>query len=112
LSVRWSSGGDRLGYSSEEWVLLPVSISVIRVIDVAFEVLVWLIIIRCILSFVRHDPYQPVFKFIYDVTEPVMAPFRRLVPVVGGLDFSPLIAIMVVELVRRLVYAVLVNLIR
>ncbi len=76
----------------------------------AFEVLVWLIIIRCILSFIRHDPYHPLLRFIYDITEPVMAPFRRLVPVAAGLDFSPLIAIMVIELVRRLVHSVLINL--
>jgi len=83
---------------------------VVRVVDVAFEVLVWLIIARCILSFVRHDPYHPLLRFIYDVTEPVMAPFRRLVPIAGGLDFSPLLAIMVIELVRRLVHGVLINL--
>ena len=85
-------------------------VNVVRVVDVAFEVLVWLIIARCILSFVRHDPYHPLLRFIYDVTEPVMAPFRRLVPIAGGLDFSPLLAIMVIELVRRLVHGVLINL--
>jgi YggT family protein len=70
------------------------------IVDIAFEVMVWLIIARCILSFVRHNPYSPIIKFIYDVTEPVMAPFRRLLPMTSGIDFSPLIAVLALELVR------------
>jgi YggT family protein len=62
---------------------------IIQIVETAFTVLVWLIIGRCILSFIRHDPYHPIIKFIYEVTEPVMSPFRRLLPPAGGLDFSP-----------------------
>lgn len=77
--------------------------SIVRIVDMAFRVLVWLVIARCILSFIRHNPYHPLIKFVYDVTEPIMAPFRRLVPGMGGIDFSPVIVIMVIELVRKLV---------
>jgi YggT family protein len=59
---------------------------IIQIVETAFTVLVWLIIGRCILSFIRHDPYHPIIKFIYEVTEPVMSPFRRLLPPAGGLD--------------------------
>ncbi|NLU50067.1 MAG: YggT family protein [Syntrophomonadaceae bacterium] len=76
---------------------------VAQVVDVVFQVLIYLVIFRCILSFVRHDPYHPLLKFVYDVTEPVMAPFRRLLPGVGGVDFSPVVVILVIELVRKLV---------
>jgi YggT family protein len=61
------------------------------------QVMIWLIIVRCILSFVRHDPYQPIIRFIYDVTEPVMAPFRRWLPAAGGIDFSPIIAVLFIQ---------------
>jgi YggT family protein len=80
---------------------------IIRLVNIAFQVLVYLIIARCLLSFVRHNPYQPVIRFIYDVTEPVMAPFRRMIPSAGGLDFSPFIAILAVELVRYVVIQLL-----
>jgi YggT family protein len=73
----------------------------------AFNVLVWLIIARCILSFVRHNPYQPLIKFVYDVTEPIMAPFRRLIPAAGGLDFSPIIAVLAVTLIQKIVVELL-----
>ncbi|MDH7498422.1 MAG: YggT family protein [Syntrophomonadaceae bacterium] len=79
------------------------------VVNVAFEVLTWLVIARVILSWVRHDPRQTLIKFIYDVTEPIMAPFRRLVPSVGGIDFSPLLVILVIEMVRKLVVETLVT---
>lgn len=79
----------------------------IGVINIGFQVLVWLIIARCLLSFVRHNPYQPIIRFIYDVTEPIMGPFRRIIPPAGGLDFSPFIAVMAVELARRLIIQLL-----
>ncbi|MDD2621035.1 MAG: YggT family protein [Syntrophomonadaceae bacterium] len=83
------------------------SFQIIQLVNTAFNVLVWLIIGRCILSFIRHNPYQPVIKFIYDVTEPIMAPFRRIVPVAGGMDFSPIIAVLAVSLVQKLVIGIL-----
>lgn len=69
----------------------------------ALEVLKWLVVARCLLSFFRHDPYQPVIKFIYDVTEPLMAPFRRLVPAAGGIDFSPILVFFIIQIVQSLV---------
>lgn len=73
----------------------------------AFEVYNWLIIIRVFLSWIPHDPGKPVFRFIYDITEPVLTPFRRLL---GGrmmLDFSPIIAIIVLQLLETLVVELL-----
>lgn len=84
------------------------AILIINTVDIAFQVLIWLIIIRVILSWVRHDPYHPIIKFIYDVTDPVMRPFHRLIPTAGGIDFSPIIIIFVLTIVQRLVHDVLV----
>ncbi len=80
---------------------------IIYLVNIAFQVLVYLIIARCLLSFVRHNPYQPIIRFIYDVTEPVMAPFRRIIPAAGGIDFSPFIAVLAVEIVRHLIIQLL-----
>ncbi|MEN6460878.1 MAG: YggT family protein [Syntrophomonas sp.] len=80
-----------------------MSYQIVQVIDIIFEVLVWMIIARCVLSFVRHDPRQPVIRFIYDVTEPVMAPFRKIIPSTGGIDFSPIITVLAIEFIRRIV---------
>ena len=79
------------------------SFQIIQLVNIVFEVLTWLIIIRCVLSFIRHDPYQPLIRFIYEVTEPIMAPFRRLIPAASGIDFSPIVAVLAITLVQKLV---------
>ncbi|HHW44797.1 YggT family protein [Desulfofundulus thermobenzoicus] len=81
--------------------------SIERIINVAFQVYDWLIFIRIILSFIRHNPYHPLIRFIYEVTEPVLGFFRRFIPAVGMLDFSPLVAFFVLELLRQLILNVL-----
>lgn len=75
----------------------------IQIVNIAFQVLIYLIIGRCILSFIRHDPYNPIIKFVYDVTEPIMAPFRRLLPMGYGIDFSPLLAVFALGLANKLI---------
>ena len=55
--------------------------------------LFWLIIARAILSWVSPDPYNPIVRFIERATEPILAPFRQLVPAHKmGIDLSPMIA--------------------
>lgn len=80
-----------------------MNFQIIQIVNTAFNVLVWLIIGRCILSFIRHDPYNPLIKFVYDVTEPIMAPFRRIIPATGGIDFSPIIAVLAISLIQKIV---------
>jgi len=65
----------------------------------------WLLILaRVIISFTRMDPYHPVRRTVFDLTEPILAPIRRIMPATGGLDFSPLIALLLMELLRTLVF--------
>lgn len=73
-----------------------------RIVDVIFDVYYTLILVRVILSFFRHNPYQPLIRFIYEVTEPWLGLFRRLIPPVGGIDFSPMAALFVLVLLNRL----------
>jgi YggT family protein len=68
----------------------------------ALEILKWLVVVRCLLSFIRHNPYQPVIKFIYDITEPIMAPFRKIVPAAGGVDFSPILVFFIIQALQSL----------
>lgn len=71
--------------------------AIARIVDVALTVYLWLIIIRSVLSWVNPDPYNPIVRFIYQVTEPVMAPIRRWLPIRGmGIDFSPIIILLLI----------------
>ncbi|MFQ5401638.1 MAG: YggT family protein [Anaerolineae bacterium] len=79
---------------------------VVRIIDLIFNIFYFLILARIIFSFIRVSPYHPtwgpILRFVYDTTEPVLAPFRRILPPMGGLDFSPMIALIVASFVRQI----------
>ena len=62
----------------------------------------WAVLIRVILSWVAPDPYNPVVRVVIQITEPLMAPVRRLLPDMGGLDLSPLIVLLGVQLLKIL----------
>ncbi len=84
-----------------------ISHDVITVVSIAFEIYIWLIVARVILSYIRIRTYHPVLRFIYEVTEPVLGFFRRLLPRTGAYDFSPLLAFFFVWVVEQLVVALL-----
>jgi YggT family protein len=80
-------------------------------IDLVFEVMYWLIIVRVLLSWIPHNPYNPIIRFIYEVTEIVMAPVRRVLPLQAmGIDFSPIVVLILLQLVKVLAINVLIGL--
>ena len=57
----------------------------------------WIIVARAVLSWVNLDPRNPIIRFIHNVTEPVLAPIRRRLPLAyGGIDFSPIVVFLVI----------------
>ncbi|MDD4237375.1 MAG: YggT family protein [Desulfotomaculaceae bacterium] len=76
---------------------------IITAVNVAFEVYTYLIIIRILLSWVRHNPYQPLIRFIYEITDPYLNVFKRFIPPFGAMDFSPIVAFFVLQLLRNIV---------
>lgn len=86
--------------------------SIIQVVRVAFEVYSWLIFIRVLLSWLPHNPYNPIMRFIYEITEPILAPMRRLLPPSPAfpLDFSPILAIFLLQFIERIVLVILLRL--
>ena len=62
------------------------------VIDYVLRIYSWIIIARVVISWVNADPYNPIVRAIYSVTEPVLYRIRRALPVYGGgIDFSPIV---------------------
>ncbi len=80
----------------------------IPVINAVYWFLVILIFARFIFSWVRPDPYHavwgPLVRFTYQVTEPLLAPIRKLLPNMSGLDFSPIILLFGLNILRSLLF--------
>lgn len=70
------------------------------VVNVAFEVYKFILIARIILSFVKHNPHNPMIRFIYDLSDPYLNIFRRFIPPVGMIDFSPIVAFFVLGIIQ------------
>lgn len=79
----------------------------IQIINVAFQVYSWLMIARILLSWVRTDPRNPIIRFVYEITEPFLGIFRRVIPPIGMIDISPIAAFIVLDLLRRLIISLL-----
>jgi YggT family protein len=70
-------------------------LAVAQLIDFLLTAYMWIIIGRAVVSWVSADPYNPIVRFLYEATEPVLSRIRSILPVsVGGVDFSPVIVIM------------------
>ena len=65
----------------------------------------WVIIVRALISWVNPDPYNPIVRFLYKATEPVLYQIRRRLPYTGGIDLSPIIVILVIFFVQLFVVA-------
>lgn len=78
----------------------------IFVINQIFQVLVLIIIVQSILTFFL-SPYHPVRQTMDHFVEPLLAPIRRWLPPMGGLDFSPLVLIILLQVLNWLLVSIL-----
>ena len=78
-----------------------------RLVDFASWLLslyTWVIIAAALITWVNPDPYNPIVQFLRRVTEPVLRPIRRvLARFQTGLDFSPLVAILIIQFIQRVI---------
>ncbi len=70
------------------------------------QILSLIIVARSLLSWVSPNPYEQPMRFLLEVTEPILAPLRRIVPRLGMIDITPVIAIVILQLVSWLVMSV------
>ena len=75
-----------------------------KVIDWILVVYMWIVIARVVLSWVNPDPYNPIVRFITNITEPLLFQIRKRLPVsFGGLDLSPIIVFLAIMFLRAFV---------
>lgn len=76
-------------------------IAVAKIADTLLEIYKWVIIVSALISWVNPDPYNPIVRFLYSVTEPVFRPIRRLIGHrLGPIDISPIIVILAIIFIQ------------
>ena len=82
----------------------------VNFVELLLQILSLAILIRVLLSWFPVDPSNPIVRILYEVTEPVLMPFRRVIPRIGMLDLSPLAALLVIQFIQQnlpsVVYAI------
>lgn len=83
--------------------LLVLTWGMVGLLSMAVNIFFWGILIMIIVSWVAPHSYNPALLLLRQLVEPVMAPFRRLIPPMGGLDLSPIFAFLVLNVVKILI---------
>ncbi|MDD3655147.1 MAG: YggT family protein [Atribacterota bacterium] len=84
---------------------------IINIINYLFRIYSYIILARIFLSWVQIDHTNPIVRFIYKVTEPILAPFRIVISLGGmGIDLSPIIVFFLLNLLRTSLIRLIVNL--
>ncbi len=77
-----------------------------QVVNALSQALVLIVFLSAILSFFM-DPYHPVRRGVDNLVRPLLDPIRRIIPPVGGLDFSPLVLILLIQFIARIIIGLL-----
>ncbi|KQC09827.1 MAG: hypothetical protein APR62_13145 [Smithella sp. SDB] len=93
------------------FVLSNLMIALAKIIDVVLTIYMWIIIFRALISWVNPDPYNQIVIFLYRVTEPVLGPIRRKLPMGNvGIDFSPVIVLLIILFLKYFLIETMIQL--
>lgn len=86
-----------------------LTVAIARIIDLAFNIYIFIVIARALVSWVNPDPYNPIVRFLHNATDPVLYRLRRLMPFLqaGTFDFSPIVLLILLSVVQQVLVAFL-----
>jgi YggT family protein len=71
------------------------------------QLYMFVLLARVLISWIQVDPNHPAIQILYQLTEPILKPIRQILPATAGLDFSPIIAMLLVEVVTQVLASTL-----
>lgn len=74
-----------------------------RFIDLLFNILIFAIIGRALLSWFNVGPGNPIGRVLFELTEPILGPMRRVIPMIGMIDISPIVAIFLLNFLQNII---------
>lgn len=81
-------------------------------VSVLFDILFWAIIARALLSWfpIRPgNPFYPLAVILHQITEPILAPIRRVIPMIGMFDITPIVALVLIQVISQVLRSALVQ---
>jgi YggT family protein len=78
------------------FILSNLLLAIAGALDLVLTLYLFIVIARALVSWVNPDPRNPIVRFLYNATEPLLYRVRRILPDVGGIDFSPLVVIVAI----------------
>ncbi len=90
------------------FILANLLNAIASVLDMILTLYMWIVIIQAIISWVNPDPFNPIVRFLYQVTEPVFYRIRRVLPLAfGGIDLTPMVVILAIVFIKSFLVATL-----
>src|SRR3990167_4404121 len=84
------------------FILANLLIALAQILDYLLSAYMWIVVARAVISWVNPDPYNPIVRFLYGATEPVLYRLRRAFPLyAGGIDFSPILVFVAIIFLQR-----------
>ncbi len=89
-------------------------VAIARILDLAFNIYIFIVIARALISWVNPDPYNPIVRFLHSATDPVLYRLRRLLPFLqaGAFDLSPVVLLILLSVVQQVLISFLYQLAR
>ena len=76
-------------------------------VSLLFGALELAILARVLMSWIRPNPDNPIVQAIYQITEPIMGPLRRIIPPLGMIDITPMVALIILQIVQEIILSVI-----
>ena len=80
---------------------------VVYIAEKGIGLLMLVILVTSLLSWVQPDPRNPIVRLLHAIVDPILHPIRVILPSMGGMDFSPLVAILILSMLQKLIVSAL-----
>lgn len=88
-----------------------IIVAIARILDLAFNIYIFIVIARALISWVNPDPYNPIVRFLHSATDPVLYRLRNLIPFLraGTFDFSPIVLLLLLSVAQQFIISFLMQ---
>lgn len=90
-------------------VLGDFILAIAKVFDLILDIYKWVVIVAALITWVNPDPYNPIVRFLYSVTEPLLRPIKKLIGYRLQFDFSPVVLILAIVFLQTFLVRTLIK---